>query len=132
VIATLADGRWPTLPGVPRPWVWMTALLAGSAFVLGCGDNLFRDPPYFAWDETAAVGAFSIDQLARDDRGMLDAVDSVRDTGMVVLFYGHDPPRATTYEAIDGLLARAEQDRLGIFTFADLAAGGPPRAGICL
>jgi hypothetical protein len=115
-----------------RTLAWRTTLFTVSALLHGCGDNLFRDSPYFTWDETAAVGAFSIDRLAGDDQGMLATVDSVRDTGMVVLFYGHDPPRATSYEAVDGLLARAEQDGLEVLTFADLAAGGRPRAGICL
>jgi hypothetical protein len=97
-----------------------------------CGDNRYRNPPYFNWDSTAAVGAFDLDHLAGDDRGVRDAVDSVLGSDSVVLFYGHDPPRGTTYEAIEGLLDRAEHDGLAVFTFADLAAGTARRAGICL
>jgi hypothetical protein len=100
--------------------------------LIGCGDNVYRNPPYYTWDGTTAVGAFNIDEIAGDDPGMLDAVDSVRGSDSVVLFYGHDPPQMTRYDAIDGLLTRAAQDDLAILTFADLAAGGPPRAGLCL
>jgi hypothetical protein len=39
------------------------------------------------------------------------------------MFYGHDPPINTTYETIDAVLARADEHHLGVFTFADLAAG---------
>lgn len=106
-------------------------LLVAPALI-ACGDNRYRNPPYYEWDDTAAVGAFSIDQLAGDDPALLDAVDSVRGSDMVVLFYGHDPPNRARYDAIDGLLTRAEQDGLEILTFANLAAGSPPRAGLCL
>jgi hypothetical protein len=108
------------------------ACLLVAPALIACGDNRYRNPPYYAWDDTAAVGAFSIDQLAGDAPALLDAVDSVRGSDMVVLFYGHDPPNLTRYDAIDGLLTRAEHDGLAILTFADLAAGGPPRAGLCL
>jgi len=100
--------------------------------LVACGDNLYRNAPYFDWDDTTAVGAFSIDQLAGDDRAMLTAVDGVEHADAVVLFYGHDPPRGTSYQAIEGLLARAARDGLPTLTFADLAAGTTPQAGICL
>ncbi|HEX7835826.1 MAG TPA: polysaccharide deacetylase family protein [Kofleriaceae bacterium] len=100
--------------------------------LVACGDNRYRNPPYYDWDDTAAVGAFEIDHLAGDDAHMLDAVDSVRGSDSVVLFYGHDPPHGTTYEAIEGLFDRAARDGLEIFTFADLAAGRARRGGICL
>lgn len=110
----------------------IAACLLAAPALAACGDNLYRNPPYYAWDGITAVGAFNIDELAGDDPAMLNAVDSVRGSDSVVLFYGHDPPQMTRYEAIDGLLTRAEQDGLAILTFADLAAGGPPRAGLCL
>lgn len=110
----------------------VAAWLLGAPALIACGDNRYRNPPYYAWDDTTVLGAFNIDQMAGDDPALLDAVDSVRGSDEVVLFYGHDPPNLTRYDAIDGLLTRAEQDGLAIVTFADLAAGGPPRAGLCL
>lgn len=110
----------------------ITAACLVAPALVACGDNRYRNPPYYDWDGTTAVGAFNIDQMAGDDPALLDAVDSVRGSDSVVLFYGHDPPNLARYDAIDGLLTRAEQDGLAILTFADLAAGGPPRAGLCL
>jgi peptidoglycan/xylan/chitin deacetylase (PgdA/CDA1 family) len=105
-------------------------LIAGA--LAGCGDNEYRDPPYYAWDSVEAIGAFNIDTMSPDSRALLHAVDSVRGSDDVVLFYGHRPPQTAHFETIDGLLTRAEQDGLDILTFADLAAGGSPRAGLCL
>lgn len=110
----------------------ITAACLAAPALIGCGDNRYRNPPYYDWDGTTVVGAFNIDEMAGDDPALLDAVDSVRGSDSVVLFYGHDPPNLTRYDAIDGLLTRAEHDGLAILTFADLAAGGPPRAGLCL
>jgi peptidoglycan/xylan/chitin deacetylase (PgdA/CDA1 family) len=108
---------------------WLVAVVA----LIGCGDNAYRNAPYFDWDDATAIGAYSIDGLAGDDARMLAAVDSVLGSEAVVLFYGHDPPHQTTYEAIEGLLSRAEHDGLDVLTFADLAEpGATPRAGICL
>jgi peptidoglycan/xylan/chitin deacetylase (PgdA/CDA1 family) len=50
----------------------------------------------------------------------------------VALFYGHALPDGTRNQTIEELLERAEQDGLPILTFADLAAGGPPRPGVVL
>lgn len=110
----------------------LTAACFAAPALIACGDNRYRNPPYYDWDGTPVVGAFNIDEMAGDDPALLDAVDSVRGSDSVVLFYGHDPPNLTRYDAIDGLLTRAEHDGLAILTFADLAAGGPPRAGLCL
>jgi peptidoglycan/xylan/chitin deacetylase (PgdA/CDA1 family) len=113
-----------------RPvWSWLIA----AAALVGCGDNAYRIAPYFDWDDATAIGAYNIDRLAGDDARMLSAVDSVVGSEAVVLFYGHDPPHQTTYEAIEGLLSRAEHDGLDVLTFADLAEPtATPRAGICL
>ncbi|HEX3759455.1 MAG TPA: polysaccharide deacetylase family protein [Kofleriaceae bacterium] len=108
------------------------ACLVAAGALAGCGDNQYRNPPYYAWDDLAAVGAFNIDKMSPDSRAMLHAVDSVRGSDDVVLFYGHDPPQMTHFDTIDALLTRAEQDGLATLTFADLAAGGSPRSGICL
>lgn len=100
--------------------------------IAGCGDNLYRDPPYFRWDGGHLVGAYSLDHLAPDDAAVRREVDYARDAGLVTLFYGHDPPTGTSYEMIDALLARADADGIPALTFADLARGGPPRGAICL
>jgi hypothetical protein len=122
----------PPPPAAQRRDGWPAVTASLALVLVGCGDNLYRNPPYYDWDDTTAVGAFKIDQLGGNDRGLLDAVDSVRGSDSVVLFYGHNPPAETTYEAIETLLGRAEQDGLEIFTFADRAAPRARHAGICL
>lgn len=106
--------------------------LALVAALAGCGDDLYRDVPYFAWNGVHVVGAYSIDHVAPDDPALLREVDYARDAGIVTLFYGHDPPVNASYETIDALLARAQADGLPALTFAELAAGGPRRGGIAL
>src|SRR5262245_5532070 len=83
----------------------VTAACLVAPALIACGDNRYRNPPYYNWDGTTAVGAFNIDEMAGNDPALLDAVDSVRGSDSVVLFYGHDPPNLTRYDAIDGLLA---------------------------
>jgi hypothetical protein len=111
----------PTLPAIsPARRAALSGARAGVAACLvapaliACGDNRYRNPPYHDRDGTTVVGAFHIDQMAGDDPALLDAVDSVRGNDAVVLFYGHDPPNLTRYDAIDGLLTRAERDGLAI------------------
>lgn len=100
--------------------------------LVACGDNVYRNAPYFTWDDTTAIGAFSTDGLAGDDHRLLNAVDRMRNTHSVVVFYGHDRPDATSSDAIEGLFARAAHDGMQILTFADLATVTTPEAGICL
>lgn len=50
----------------------IAACLAAPALI-ACGDDRYRNPPYYAWDDTAALGAFNIDQMAGDDPALLDA-----------------------------------------------------------
>ena len=109
----------------------MRAALA-AVTVIACGDNHYANVPVFEWNESTAVGAYSLDHLAPDDAALLNAVDAATGGDAVVMFYGHDPPINTSYETIEAVLARAAAHHLGVFTFADLAAGGSPRPGICL
>lgn len=107
-------------------------VVAAVIAMAGCGDNLYRDSPHFAWDGAHLVGAYSLDTLRPDDEAVLQEVDYARDAKLVTLFYGHNPPTGTSYEMIDALLARADADGIPTLTFADLARGGAPRGGICL
>jgi peptidoglycan/xylan/chitin deacetylase (PgdA/CDA1 family) len=112
--------------------VTVRAALVLVVAAVGCGDNLYRDEPYFAWDGVRVVGAYSLDGLAPDDPRVLREVDYARDAKLVTLFYGHNPPTGTSFEMVDALLARAQADGIPALTFAELAAGGGRRGAICL
>jgi hypothetical protein len=97
-----------------------------------CGDNRHPDIPYFTWDGERTVGAMELDHLPPDDPGMIERIDAGRDQDWVVMFYTHNPGDVVSWATLDAFLARAHDDGLPFLTFADLAAGGPPRAGIQL
>src|SRR3954463_1958075 len=93
------------------------ACLLAAPGIAACGDNRYRNPPYYAWDDVTAVGSFDIDQLPDGDPGLTSAVDSVRGSDMVALFYGHAVPNGARIQTIEELLVRAEQDGLPVLTF---------------
>lgn len=109
-------------------------LLLGCAFVAACGDNHTPDSwPFFTWHHETEVGSYDLDHLdATTMQPILDRLQLAAADDSVVLLYGHIPGEMTSFATIDTVLARARELGLETFTFADLAAGGPPRAGICL
>ena len=107
-------------------------LVVGVMLLGACGDNSDHGVAVFRWDGDRAPGAYRLDHLAPDDadvRGLLD--DRQSDTA-VAMVYGHLRPGKATAETVEAVLARAVDDGLPFLTFADLAAGGPARRGVCL
>ena len=100
--------------------------------VTACNGRSLRDSPHFTWNGQRSVGAYRIDHLAPDDAGLRRAISRARDDKLVVVVYGHIPGVMSSLDTIDSLLSQADQQDLPLFTFAELAAGGPRRAGIAL
>src|SRR5439155_14544213 len=103
-----------------------------------CGDNASPDfkhddeDPYWHWDGQANVGAYSLDGLSGATLDpILHRIDTLDDR--VLVLYGHTPkPLGVTPATLDAVFERAREDGVEILTFADLARGGPPRAGIVM
>ncbi len=107
-------------------WVLFALVLAG------CGDNLYRDTPYFEWNGQRTIGAFEIDGLAPDDSHISEAIGMAKPNGVVVMLYGHRPTDASSLATIESVLAQAHDAGLTFYTYADLAAGIDHGAGISL
>jgi hypothetical protein len=109
-----------------------TALIALAA----CGDNIHEGDhlsPFFHWKDQTRVGAAEIDTLDDStDTPMLQMMPKPRHPDSVVMLYGHVPGQTVSFDLLENLLANAQADGLAFFTFADLAAGGDPRPGLCL
>lgn len=107
-------------------------VLAASVALAACGDDLARDLPYFQWSDEHTIGAMSLDKLEPDDPALHAWIDAARDGDWVVMFYAHDPGRAVSLDTLEAVFAHAEAAGLPFYTFAELAAGGPSRPGLCL
>ena len=112
---------------------WLMALVV----VAGCGDSELPDykgydqDPYWHWDGQANVGAYSLDQLSPHALDLIrHRIDTLDDR--VLVLYGHTQINGVSNETLDAVFARAREDGVDILTFADLAAGGPPRPGIAV
>jgi hypothetical protein len=124
---------------VPRPSIQLVrlvrlVLLAALTALGGCGDNEPpRELPYFTWGGETTVGAMSMDHLDTTmDFPLLSRLDRAVADDAVVMIYGHIPGRGLRLDVVEDVLAAARDRHLPFLTFADLAAGGPRRAGICL
>lgn len=115
-----------------RPSAFLGSPLCLSAFLWACGDNVYRNDPYYAWDGTTAVGAHSLDGVSPDALAITREIEWAKSARVVAMFYGHNPPTGTSYETIDALLTAADKANLPVYTFADLADPENDGPGICL
>ena len=107
--------------------MWAVIALAG------CGDNHhFNDhlAPYFDWNDQHTVGSVEIDPFAADDHRLLGLIPGHPDS--VVMLYGHAPGSTVSADTIEAVLAGAQAAGMPFLTYADLAAGGEARTGLCL
>ena len=112
---------------------WIIALLVVAA----CGDNELPDfkandqDPYWHWDGQSNVGAYSLDELTPNVLDLvLRRIDALDDE--VLVLYGHTAFRGVSRATLEAVFARAREAGVDIVTFADLARGGPKRAGIAV
>jgi hypothetical protein len=112
-------------------------LLLCCVLVAACGDNELPpfnsndEDPYFHWQGQSNVGAYSLDDGSPENLDpILRRIDFLDDE--VLVLYGHTGANGVTPETIEAVLARARDAGVDSVTFADLAAGGPARAGVAI
>jgi peptidoglycan/xylan/chitin deacetylase (PgdA/CDA1 family) len=100
----------------------------------GCDRERGDEAAFFTWTTNQTyVGSFDIDNLdAATLQPVLDEFSIAVAESSVVMVYGHNPGGETSWDTIHTVLQTAQELGLDSFTYADLAAGGPPRSGICL
>ncbi len=108
------------------------AVLALVTACAACGDNRYRDEAFYAWDGEPALGAYSLDGVPPTSPGIARELAFAKNAGVVVLFYGHDPPVDTASDTVDALLSAADAAGIPTYTFADLADRANHGPGICL
>lgn len=104
-----------------------------------CGPGCSRPPLaeidelFYDWDSRRVFCAANLDGSAGND---LDSVTSglerAAERGEVISLYAHEPDRTVSIERIEEVLAEAARLGLDFVTYADLAAGGRPRAALSL
>ena len=109
------------------------ARLALIALLAACGDNADEKhlPAIFAWDGQREVGAYPLDGLT-PEHPVMALLPRRYHPDSVVMLYAHVPGDTISYDLISAVLDTARREDLPLLTFADLAAGGPARSGICL
>jgi hypothetical protein len=87
--------------------------------------------PYFHWNGQTNVGAYGLDELSPDALELvLRRIDSLDNE--VLVLYGHTGEQGVSAPTVDAVFARARDAGVDIVTFADLARGGPTRAGVAM
>lgn len=77
---------------------------------------------------TVGIDSFDDDDLASIEAGL----DRARDDGLVIQLYGHVPGVTFPVERVEAIAAGAAARRLTSFTYAQLADGVAPTAGLAL
>ncbi|MCA9679587.1 MAG: polysaccharide deacetylase family protein, partial [Myxococcales bacterium] len=91
------------------------------------------DAIYFHWDDERVLCATGLDDVSGND---LDSVRAGLDRALaddaVILLFTHAPGRTVALDKVEATVAYAAQIGLPTVTFAELAAGGPPRPGLSI
>ncbi|HUS27188.1 MAG TPA: polysaccharide deacetylase family protein [Kofleriaceae bacterium] len=92
------------------------------------------DGAFYTWNERQVHCAIDIDTFARNDIASVEAgLDRARDRGEVLELYMHDPGRTVSWDALEDVLAAAQDRGLAFYTYADLARGtATPGGGVLL
>lgn len=100
--------------------------------ITGCGEN--DTGLTYPWDDRKVMCSMVIDDVGRRapwghiEREMARA----QANNSVVMLHAHAPGGATSFAAIDRVLAMADAHHLEFFTYRDLVPGARPRAGLAL
>jgi hypothetical protein len=107
----------------------LLCLLAGCAFEpIDETDEVFYD-----WDQRRVFCAVGLDPVSGNElASVMDGLERAADRGEVLQLFGHAPGSHIPYDRLEAVLDRAVELGLDFVTARDLAAGGPPRAGLAL
>lgn len=110
-------------------WAALAALAALAA--PGCHDD---DWLQYGWDDRRIVCSHSIDDLTSDEPWSTidEQLDLARRRSSVALLHAHSPGRTVSLARLTAVLDLARRRGLDLVTYADLADGAPPRAGLAL
>lgn len=88
---------------------------------------------FYNWDGRKVHCAIDIDTYARNDIESVKAgLDRALDRGEVIELYAHDPGRTVGWDELEAVLAAIQERALPYYTYADLASGVQPGAGVAL
>src|SRR5688572_7946614 len=104
-------------------------LAAGCAFEpIDETDEVFYD-----WDDRKVFCATGLDPVSGNElESVMDGLDRAAERGEVLMLFAHAPGSHLPFDRLEAVLDRAVELGLDFVTARDLAAGGPPRAGLAL
>jgi hypothetical protein len=91
------------------------------------------DGAFFRWDDRKVHCAVDLDSSADNDFGSIDTgLDRAAERGEVVELYAHHPGVTLPWHTIEHVLSGAQKRGLTFYTYADIAHGAAPGAGLLL
>ena len=106
----------------------MSACAACAADPIAETDEVFYD-----WDGRDVLCAIGLDPASGNDLdSVLGGLDRAAERGEALMLFAHAPGSHVPFDRLEAVLAYAAEIGLDFVTARDLAAGGPPRAGLAL
>lgn len=91
------------------------------------------DEVFYDWDGRDVLCAIGLDPASGNDLdSVLGGLDRAAERGEVLMLFAHAPGSHVPFDRLEAVLAYAAEVGLDFVTARDLAAGGPPRAGLAL
>ena len=88
---------------------------------------------FYNWDDRKVHCAIDIDSEAHNELASIQTgISRAKERGEVLELYAHDPGRTVSWETVEAVLAAIDDAGLPYFTYADLARGVTPSAGVAL
>ncbi|HEU5059735.1 MAG TPA: hypothetical protein VFU21_24555, partial [Kofleriaceae bacterium] len=113
----------------------MRAALAWIALQTACAAQPIAetDEVFFDWDGRDVLCAIGLDPASGNDLdSVLGGLDRAAERGEVLMLFAHAPGSHVPFDRLEAVLAHAADLGLDFVTARDLAAAGPPRAGLAL
>lgn len=91
------------------------------------------DEVFYDWDGRDVLCAVGLDPASGNDLdSVLGGLDRAAERGEVLMLFAHAPGSHVPFDRLEAVLAHAAELELDFVTARDLAAAGPPRAGLAL
>lgn len=112
----------------------MRAALAWILLAACAADPIAEtDEVFYDWDGREVLCAIGLDPASGNDLdSVLGGLDRAAERGEVLMLFAHAPGSHVPFDRLEAVLAYAAELGLDFVTARDLAAGGPPRAGLAL